>query len=153
MSVFTPAPHGPCGKEEEAPASAPRAGLGPPSFPVTLGTPWAVKGTHLVPSSGTGTRKGPWLFYIYYFYYCYGVLWGICLHGISVVWAGSDPLPGCETCRKTKIWEFWCKVGCTEHVDISASQITSSFTGRLCKKAMNRIVRMCPVLYKTSWSL
>lgn len=40
MSAFTPAPHGPCGKEEQAQAyievscSAPRAGLGSPKvFP------------------------------------------------------------------------------------------------------------------------
>lgn len=60
----------------------------------------------------------------------------------------SGPLPGCESCRKTKSWEFWCKVGCTERTEISASQITSSFVGRLQKKTISRIAGMCPVLYK-----
>lgn len=77
---------------------------------------------------------------------------GICLSGISLVWAASGPLLGYGICGKTKSWEFRCKIGFTEHVGISASQITSSFVGRLRRRVM-RIVTLCAVLYKNSWSL
>lgn len=106
MSAFTPAPHGPCGKEEQAQAcaevscSAPRAGLGPPQFsPVALGTLRAGKCTHLVPSSGAGTRKGPRLFYCYCLYYYYGVLeWYMPEWHFTCV--------GCEW-PLTGVWYLW----------------------------------------------
>ena len=139
MSAFSPAPRGPWGKEKKAPVwaaascSAPRAGLGPTSFPQW---PWGHPGLervhtwcHLV-ASGHRKGRGSFIFII-----CIIITvrysGGTCLRGVSVVWAVSGPLPGCETCGKTRSWGSWCKLGCTERVDIFASQITGSWGGRL----------------------
>lgn len=53
-------------------------GLGwiPPVSPSGPGNTRTGKGTLLVPSSGTGTWKGPWLFNVYYWRYYYGAVQG-----------------------------------------------------------------------------
>lgn len=83
---------------------------------------------HLV-ALGHGKDRGCFVVIVYTV--IMGYYSGICLSGMSIVWAASGPLLGCGICRKTKSWEFWCKIGFTEHVGISASQITRSFVGRL----------------------
>lgn len=47
-----------------------------PVSPSGSGNTRAGKGTLLVPSSGTGTWKGKWLFYVYYLRYYYEELEG-----------------------------------------------------------------------------
>lgn len=124
-------------------------GLGwipPVSPPAALGTPglgrvhsWC----HLV-ALGHGKGRGSLMFIICII--IMGQYREICLREISIVSAISGPLLECETCRTTKRWELCCKVGCTEHLDVSAHQMTSRFMGRLGKTVMSRMFGMCPVL-------
>lgn len=159
MSVFTPAPHGLCGKDElevppwaEGSCSTPRAGLGPPRFPsVAPGKPRAGKCTRLVPSSGTRTRKGPWLFYIYYFHYYYGVLQGympVCrISRVGCEWPPSRVGDLQENKKLGILVEIRMHRTCRYFCQPNNRQ----FGGKIAKESNEQNCHN--VLYKNSWSL